>query len=115
MDPLMLPLKAFEFSKTILGVRIGGTAKVYDGSLSGLGTIHRWILFSYSKFILFLGRNQLLHYRLYGSTAQPSFSTRILAVLRSGVNCDSLSYFNPTLSLLQNWIGVNEDTNGQRK
>lgn len=41
MDPLMLPLKAFEFSKTILGVRIGGTAKVYDGSLSGLGTIHR--------------------------------------------------------------------------
>ena len=41
MDPLMLPIKAFEFSKKILGIEVRGSAKVYDGFLGGLSTIHR--------------------------------------------------------------------------
>ena len=41
MDPLKLPVKTFGFSKTILGVKVGGEAKVYDGFINGLSTIHR--------------------------------------------------------------------------
>jgi len=41
LDPLILPVKKFEFSKTILGVKIAGEAKVFDGFINGLSTIHR--------------------------------------------------------------------------
>merc|ERR1712212_1177483 len=41
MDPFMLPIKSFEFSKKILLVEVRGSAKVYDGYLKGLSTIHR--------------------------------------------------------------------------
>jgi len=41
LDPLMLPLKSFEFSKKVLLVEVRGSAKVYDGYLKGLSTLHR--------------------------------------------------------------------------
>merc|ERR1712198_90649 len=41
MDPLILPVKSFEFSKKILLVEVRGSAKVYDGYLKGLSTLHR--------------------------------------------------------------------------
>merc|ERR1712198_323108 len=41
LDPLILPVKSFEFSKKVLLVEIRGSAKVYDGYLKGLSTIHR--------------------------------------------------------------------------
>ena len=41
LDPLILPVKAYEFSKQILLVEVRGSAKVYDGYLDGLSTIHR--------------------------------------------------------------------------
>ena len=41
LDPLILPVKKFEFSKTIFGVKIEGEAKVFDGFINGLSTIHR--------------------------------------------------------------------------
>merc|ERR1711931_536414 len=48
LDPLILPVKAFEFSKKILLVEIRGSAKVYDGYLKGLSTLHRTGLASMS-------------------------------------------------------------------
>merc|ERR1712198_172098 len=41
LDPLILSVKSFEFSKKVLLVEIRGSAKVYDGYLKGLSTIHR--------------------------------------------------------------------------
>merc|ERR1712136_366467 len=41
LDPLILPVKSFEFSKKVLLVEVRGSAKVYDGYLKGLSTIHR--------------------------------------------------------------------------
>merc|ERR1712002_1072880 len=41
LDPLILPIKSFEFSKKVLLVEIRGSAKVYDGYLKGLSSIHR--------------------------------------------------------------------------
>merc|ERR1712198_357805 len=41
MDPLILPVKSFEFYKKILLVEVRGSAKVYDGYLKGLSTLHR--------------------------------------------------------------------------
>jgi len=41
LDPLMLPIKSLEFSKKVLGMELRGSAKVYDGYLKGLSTIHR--------------------------------------------------------------------------
>merc|ERR1711955_76495 len=41
LDPLILPIKSFEFSKKVLLIEIRGSAKVYDGYLKGLSTIHR--------------------------------------------------------------------------
>merc|ERR1712033_109034 len=40
-DPLILPVKSYEFSKKILLVEVRGSAKVYDGYLKGLSTLHR--------------------------------------------------------------------------
>merc|ERR1711931_40049 len=41
LDPLILPVKSFEFYKKILLVEVRGSAKVYDGYLKGLSTLHR--------------------------------------------------------------------------
>lgn len=41
LDPLILPVKSFEFSKKVLLVEVRGSAKVYDGYLKGLSSIHR--------------------------------------------------------------------------
>merc|ERR1711931_578268 len=41
LDPLILPVKSYEFSKKILLVEVRGSAKVYDGYLKGLSTLHR--------------------------------------------------------------------------
>merc|ERR1711942_376221 len=41
LDPLILPVKSFEFSKKILLVEVRGSAKVYDGYLKGLSSLHR--------------------------------------------------------------------------
>merc|ERR1719334_2170298 len=41
LDPLILPVKSYEFSKKILLVEGRGSAKVYDGYLKGLSTLHR--------------------------------------------------------------------------
>lgn len=41
LDPVMLPLKSFEFTRKILFLEIIGTAKVYDGYLGGISDIHR--------------------------------------------------------------------------
>jgi len=41
LDPIKLPQKTHSFSKKILFVRVHGEAKVYDGFVSGLSTIHR--------------------------------------------------------------------------
>merc|ERR1712212_663737 len=41
MDPLILPVKSFEFSKKVLLVEVRGSAKVYDGYLKGPSPIHR--------------------------------------------------------------------------
>jgi len=49
LDPLMLPIKSFEFTKKVLGMELRGSAKVYDGSLKGLSTIHRTGLASMTK------------------------------------------------------------------
>jgi len=40
-DPLTLPDATKGFEKTILGVRIHGEAKIFDGFLNGIQTIHR--------------------------------------------------------------------------
>merc|ERR1712228_173788 len=48
LDPLILPVKSFEFSKKILLVEVRGSAKVYDGYLKGLSTLHRTGLASMS-------------------------------------------------------------------
>merc|ERR1712029_313854 len=48
LDPLILPVKSFEFSKKILLVEIRASAKVYDGYLKGLSTLHRTGLASMS-------------------------------------------------------------------
>merc|ERR1712002_23919 len=41
LDPLILPVKSFEFYKKILLLEIRGSAKVFDGYLKGLSTVHR--------------------------------------------------------------------------
>jgi len=41
LDPLILPVKSYEFSKKVLLVEVRGSAKVYDGYLKGLSTLHR--------------------------------------------------------------------------
>jgi len=41
LEPLILPVKSFEFFKKILLVEVRGSAKVYDGYLKGLSTLHR--------------------------------------------------------------------------
>lgn len=43
LDPIMLPLKSFEFYKKLpfLPIPITGVVKLYDGFLSGISTIHR--------------------------------------------------------------------------
>merc|ERR1711970_331941 len=41
LDPLILPVKSYEFSKKILLVEVRGSAKIYDGYLKGLSTLHR--------------------------------------------------------------------------
>lgn len=41
LDPLILPVKSYEFSKKVLLVTVRGSAKVYDGYLKGLSTLHR--------------------------------------------------------------------------
>merc|ERR1711911_286298 len=48
LDPLILPVKSFEFSKKILLVEVRGSAKVYDGYLKGLSSLHRTGLASMS-------------------------------------------------------------------
>merc|ERR1712002_163386 len=48
LDPLILPVKSYEFSKKILLVEVRGSAKVYDGYLKGLSTLHRTGLASMS-------------------------------------------------------------------
>merc|ERR1712142_1137103 len=48
LDPLILPVKSYEFSKKILLVEVRGSAKVYDGCLKGLSTLHRTGLASMS-------------------------------------------------------------------
>merc|ERR1712243_22032 len=48
LDPLILPVKSFEFSKKILLVEVRGSAKVYDGYLKGLSSLHRTSLASMS-------------------------------------------------------------------
>merc|ERR1712002_755413 len=48
LDPLILPVKSFEFSKKILLVEVRASAKVYDGYLKGLSTLHRTGLASMS-------------------------------------------------------------------
>jgi len=49
LDPLMLPIRSFEFSKKVLGMELRGSAKVYDGFLKGLSSIHRTGLASTTK------------------------------------------------------------------
>jgi len=41
LDPLILPVKSYEFSKKVLLIEVRGSAKVYDGYLKGLSTLHR--------------------------------------------------------------------------
>ncbi|CAM1325990.1 Uncharacterised protein g9126 [Pycnogonum litorale] len=41
LDPLHLPDKVKSFSKKVLFVRVHGEAKLYDGYLKGLSTLHR--------------------------------------------------------------------------
>merc|ERR1712200_110427 len=48
LDPLILPVKSFEFSKKILLVEVRGSAKVDDGYLKGLSSLHRTGLASMS-------------------------------------------------------------------
>merc|ERR1712142_1456995 len=48
LDPLILPVKSFEFSKKILLVEVRASAKVYDGYLKGLSSLHRTGLASMS-------------------------------------------------------------------
>merc|ERR1711911_120326 len=48
LDPLILPVKSYEFSKKILLVEVRGSAKVYDGYLKGLSSLHRTGLASMS-------------------------------------------------------------------
>merc|ERR1712228_1006908 len=48
LDPLILPVKSSEFSKKILLVEVRGSAKVYDGYLKGLSSLHRTGLASMS-------------------------------------------------------------------
>jgi len=49
LDPMMLPIKSFEFSKKVLGMELRGSAKVYDGILKGLSSVHRTGLASMTK------------------------------------------------------------------
>merc|ERR1712136_3581 len=48
-EPLILPVKSFEFTKQVLLVEVRGSAKVYDGMLRGLSTVHRTGLASMSQ------------------------------------------------------------------
>jgi len=41
LDPILLPIKSFEFSKKISFIDVTGVVKVYDGYLKGLSTLHR--------------------------------------------------------------------------
>jgi len=41
MDPLNLPEAVAGFEKYILGIKVHGEAKVYDGKLAGIQTLHR--------------------------------------------------------------------------
>lgn len=49
LDPFMLPIKSFEFQKKILFVEVTGVAKIYDGWLKGLSSIHRTGLTSHTN------------------------------------------------------------------